>query len=1031
MSKNTTRRALALGSVVALCASAFVSSPAYAVVDVSLTSYWGSGNTNEFVAITKVDNGFVLSTELADIGSASASNLKYQVEILNDNTDYENVNAGTGDNDANFNNTNRIEFYTTLADRLEASSGDLTDFAATEATGTANDNKVVVTPVLRNAATLAVSAAVASTINTTTHTLAMTVADGHGLAVTDVVTVAGHAGAGTGTPSLNGDYIVQSVTDTVITATKAGSTGGNADNNAAATLSTGTVKLKTALAPAVGQNHLLYIEVPAFDDYDSDTVADDTLTIRVTAWIDETSDGVIGNEYASSPVTITFTPTKSVVVAGSWDYAEIGQSADVSGQFTLNVNNQNFFNVQEDKAATALNVDLTGAGLDATEANLDPTYNATLDQMEFISTVSGTVVALNAGALLATVQQTSAILTGATSPYFENATDAEAEIKYTVGSNSVDELDLALAVTDSASNETNAATDLVAASTTEVIAGTKSLPFVVTVWDDKATKVAVGSGVNVQITLADVGGDLGTTTVTSEGKTLKSTGVDSVSFTKLTDASGQVSFTVLADKSVTGESFTVNAIAEGKGLLGGTTTAQTIAFEVEDYTLLQMPSDINFTVAPKGSLSVDYKMVNQFGKAPVGNFQLAVTRATPTGNRALDVADQAEWSYVVPVSASGRGTVTITDNGSATVEGGDTVTVTLQKAATAGGGYIGTSDSDTFTLTYETDWTGLTATAKVNNNGVAIGTTAVYPVAVEPDALVDFDGRVDITVPAYDADNGFADKANTVADDLVRVYGTVAKSTNAGVAGVVVRISAAGMNFASADSLTRGSTLRLLNDSITVVTDASGAYQAWVRSSLGGSQTISVDAQGVKASVAVTFAGSTGAASAMALDVVSSVVDGRTADVKVTVTDKLGNPVSGVVVSFKQSGPGYLNSTTGTSDGAGEVIVNLITVTGDTGAATITATATVAGVVTAVVKTITIGQQKKVNAGSFKGYVALYAKGYEGQRMSAKVGKDWVIVPALASNFERVVEFTGAGVDVAVRIYIDRVLLDTINLTTK
>ena len=78
-----------------------------------------------------------------------------------------------------------------------------------------------------------------------------------------------------------------------------------------------------------------------------------------------------------------------------------------------------------------------------------------------------------------------------------------------------------------------------------------------------------------------------------------------------------------------------------------------------------------------------------------------------------------------------------------------------------------------------------------------------------------------------------------------------------------------------------------------------------------------------------------------------------------------------------------------------------------------------------------VSSDQKVNAGSFKGYVALYAKGYAGQRMSAKVGKDWVVVPALASNFVRVVEFTGAGVDVAVRIYIDRVLVDTINLTTK
>ena len=78
---------------------------------------------------------------------------------------------------------------------------------------------------------------------------------------------------------------------------------------------------------------------------------------------------------------------------------------------------------------------------------------------------------------------------------------------------------------------------------------------------------------------------------------------------------------------------------------------------------------------------------------------------------------------------------------------------------------------------------------------------------------------------------------------------------------------------------------------------------------------------------------------------------------------------------------------------------------------------------------------QKVNAGSFKGYVAVYAKGYEGQRLSAKIGNDWVIVDPIvnneSANLARIVDFTGAGVDIAVRIYIDRVLMDTINLTTK
>ena len=79
---------------------------------------------------------------------------------------------------------------------------------------------------------------------------------------------------------------------------------------------------------------------------------------------------------------------------------------------------------------------------------------------------------------------------------------------------------------------------------------------------------------------------------------------------------------------------------------------------------------------------------------------------------------------------------------------------------------------------------------------------------------------------------------------------------------------------------------------------------------------------------------------------------------------------------------------------------------------------------------------RKVNAGSFKGYVAIYARGYEGQRLSAKVGKDWIIINTIVNNQEngtlfRVTDFTGAGVEIAVRIYIDRVLIDTINLTTK
>ena len=77
---------------------------------------------------------------------------------------------------------------------------------------------------------------------------------------------------------------------------------------------------------------------------------------------------------------------------------------------------------------------------------------------------------------------------------------------------------------------------------------------------------------------------------------------------------------------------------------------------------------------------------------------------------------------------------------------------------------------------------------------------------------------------------------------------------------------------------------------------------------------------------------------------------------------------------------------------------------------------------------------QKVNAGSFKGYVAVYALGYEGSRLSAKIGNDWVIVdaiPARDNNLFRLVDFTGAGYDINVRIFIDRELMRTVPLLTK
>jgi hypothetical protein len=74
---------------------------------------------------------------------------------------------------------------------------------------------------------------------------------------------------------------------------------------------------------------------------------------------------------------------------------------------------------------------------------------------------------------------------------------------------------------------------------------------------------------------------------------------------------------------------------------------------------------------------------------------------------------------------------------------------------------------------------------------------------------------------------------------------------------------------------------------------------------------------------------------------------------------------------------------------------------------------------------------QKVNAGSFKGFVAIYAKGYKGQRLSVKVAGRWLKVDALDSRFERVVRFTGEGRNIKIDIYIDRKLQKQLQLITR
>ena len=270
------------------------------------------------------------------------------------------------------------------------------------------------------------------------------------------------------------------------------------------------------------------------------------------------------------------------------------------------------------------------------------------------------------------------------------------------------------------------------------------------------------------------------------------------------------------------------------------------------------------------------------------------------------------------------------------------------------------------------------------------------------------------------------------------------------VSGSPVVVSGAGLIFKDANGDTA-------SDSITLPGTSNGVAAFYVTGRTAGSFPITLTSGAASTTSLIVIQPARSDAGASITWDTTTIAAGKTRIVTGTLVDANGNPVN-TAKSDEEGGSGTASiavTYTGTAgvpvgtmptetDADGKFKISILTSAADSGTFTLTAVYSPSGAATAdsdkvtSVQAITVGAgdatvsaDQKVNAGSFKGYVAVYAKGYEGQRMSAKIGNDWVVVESLASNFERVVDFTGAGYTIAVRIYIDRVLVDTITVTTK
>jgi len=460
-----------------------------------------------------------------------------------------------------------------------------------------------------------------------------------------------------------------------------------------------------------------------------------------------------------------------------------------------------------------------------------------------------------------------------------------------------------------------------------------------------------------------------------------------------TGANGTGSFTFATSGFVDGEHVTVSAAV-------GNESANDVRFEADAPVYTVVIDDTLVATAPGTAVNIAATVEDQWEElSAMTNQSLKVTRAIVSGG--FNFAPTISYHAVT----AGSATVAFTPQGAAAT---GSVTLTVDVVKSENGAYIDNGTHDTITVT---------VTGNANSFGTGLAATHAATVSYFPSTVswTTITGKVAVTGSAV----------TITGDNVVFRKSAGVPATTAGTITVASDASAQ-YSFQVAPLTTGDKTVTLTNGSATttsklVVSDAYSDY-----------------------GYAITWDTTT-------------IVAGKTRIVTGTLTDENGNPVdttnagsatgdsgtASIVVTYTGTAGIVVGTMPTETDADGKFRISVLTSAADEGTLTFTAVympqgaATVAYEKVTSVQSVTVGSaaaasaDQKVNAGSFKGYVAVYAKGYEGQRLSAKVGNDWVVVPALASNFVRVVEFTGAGYTIAVRIYIDRVLVDTITVTTK
>ncbi len=825
------------------------------------------------------------------------------------------------------------------------------------------------------------------------------------------------------------------------------SLGAAADSTAVFALATGDGAAVDAAADGAS-----IMTSPVSITFSASPADNTTARYKVEFFHDADNDGVIDSGELVSSQTVTFIHVSDVATSLTIDAATEGDET-VSGYFNFtNIDGRQLTlaevgtyisdgqgnELANDGNANAATEALVLSGA----ANKGVTYDTTDKRFEFVTAALDTQTI---GLETALVKDTAL---KAQPTYKTGGNPAKADVRGSAVTLLVATRKAATIVADTVLS-TTAALDGDADGTADV-ALNSSFQVEAVVEDADAEPVS-GVAVTAKVTVAgatlaanpEVSVTVNGTKHTSAATLPGATGVARVSLT--TDAAGKVKLSL----TTVGFADTQDVVVEFKvENLTDTITANNAALT---YTANVNNAITGTTTTDGAAASIKLSVRDQFGGKPA-NSKYRVSVDFVSSSQTTQATDATEtFANVV----DGEATLSITDNGTGTgtnIYDIDLDTIGNNGAVSASVEQF--NDFDIFIVAAGTAVGTVTLTDTNNNVVTQNATTKVYT-----DALVagnNGSGELLLSdIFAYDpvADLGRISAPTVAGAAGAEIAGNVktlatATAAAAAVPNALVTISAPGLllNYTGDDSKEYYAV-----GSITVPAANDGTFVVTAWSNKSGKHTVTVTSNGVTATLVLDKfdAPATTTGTSLVITAPVSVPGGSTVIATALLTDKYGNPVATTAnangdgdFSFTYSGPGLaVTASADATDADGGAKVAYFLGSNDTGTITVTAKydkngdedyADTGDLV--VTKTIYIGAAPvaaKVNVGSFNGKLVVYANGYNGKKISWKVGGKWGTAVA-ASDTARFARVTPVkGVTVSVQIYVDGVLTLTKSVVTK